>query len=111
MTTTRTHSVTVEPRGIVVEVNEGESIMAAAERSGLYWPTLCHGDGTCSICWVEVTGGGDNLSAMRDDERATLDLLSARLRATRTVRLACQARVGGDVAVRKPGVRPQTADE
>lgn len=110
-TTTRTHSVAVEPRGIVIEVNEGETIMAAAEQSGYHWPTLCHGDGTCSICWVEVTEGGEHLSAVRDEERATLDLLSPRLRATRTVRLACQARVGGDVTVRKTGVRPKAADE
>ncbi len=110
-TTTQTHCVAVEPRGIVVEVNEGETIMAAAERGGYHWPTLCHGDGTCSICWVEVTEGSDNLSAMRDNERETLDLLSPRLRATRTVRLACQARVGGDVTVRKPGVRPRADDQ
>ncbi|XTP35580.1 2Fe-2S iron-sulfur cluster-binding protein [Mycobacterium sp. TJFP1] len=96
----------VEPRGIVIEVNEGETIMAAAERSGYHWPTLCHGDATCSICWAEVTEGGQNLSAMEDDERATLGLLSPRLRATRDVRLACRAQVVGDVAVRKPGVRP-----
>ncbi|MCV7127867.1 MULTISPECIES: 2Fe-2S iron-sulfur cluster-binding protein [Mycolicibacterium] len=96
----------VEPRGIVIEVNEGETIMAAAERSGYHWPTLCHGDATCSICWAEVTEGGQNLSAMEDDESATLGLLSPRLRATRDVRLACRAQVVGDVTVRKPGVRP-----
>ncbi|MFW0153049.1 2Fe-2S iron-sulfur cluster-binding protein [Mycobacterium sp. smrl_JER01] len=110
-TSTKTHCVGVEPRGIVVEVNEGETIMAAAERSGYRWPTLCHGDGTCSICWVEVTEGAEQLSAIEDNERETLELLSPRLRATRTVRLACQARVNGDVTVRKPGVRPNEDNE
>ncbi|MCX2930860.1 2Fe-2S iron-sulfur cluster-binding protein [Mycobacterium sp. CVI_P3] len=97
----------VEPRGITLAVREGESIMAAAQRCGYHWPTLCHGDGTCSICWVEVKSGADNISAMKDNERETLTLLSERLTATRTVRLACQARVlEGEVTVRKPGVRP-----
>lgn len=106
-TTTQTHSVVVEPRAITLEVNDGETIMAAARRRGYHWPTLCHGDGTCSICWVEVKAGAEKLSAPTDNERETLALLSARLRATRTVRLACQARVlGGRVTVRKPGVRP-----
>jgi ferredoxin, 2Fe-2S len=108
---TRTHSVAVEPSGICLDVSEGETIMGAAERSGYRWPTLCHGGGTCSICWVEVTAGDDHLSAMKDDERETLGLLSRRLRATRAVRLACQARVEGDVIVRKPGVRPKTPDD
>lgn len=109
--TTRIHSVAVEPRGIHFEVTEGETIMGAAERSGYRWPTLCHGDGTCSICWVEVTAGECHLSAVGDNERETLGLLSPRLRATRVVRLACQARVEGDVTVRKPGVRPKTVDD
>lgn len=105
-TATQTHFVSVEPRGIVIEVNEGETIMAAAERSGYHWPTLCHGDATCSICWAEVTEGSQNLSVIDEDERTTLGLLSPRLRATRNARLACRAKVTGDVTVRKPGVRP-----
>lgn len=105
-TTTKTHSVAIEPRHITLEVNEAETIMAAAERGGYHWPTLCHGDGTCSICWMEVTAGGENLSGVTDAELATLALLSPRLRQSREVRLACQARVTGAVVVRKPGVRP-----
>lgn len=85
--------------------------MAAAERSGYHWPTLCHGDGTCSICWVEVTTGGEHLSAATDAELATLNLLSPRLRQSREVRLACQLRVTGDAVVRKPGVRPVAEEE
>lgn len=102
------HRVAVEPRGIEFEVNDGETIMAAAQRHGYRWPTLCRGDGTCSICWVEVTAGENQLSDTAPAERATLELLSPLLRANRTVRLACQARVRGDVTVRKSGVKPVT---
>lgn len=104
--TNRIHSVVVEPRGFVLEAEEGETVMAVAERLGYRWPTLCHGEGTCSICWAEVLIGEENLSPMRDNECQTLELLSSHLRAGRNVRLACQARVRGDLTVRKPGVRP-----
>lgn len=82
--------------------------MAAAQRSGYRWPTLCRGDGTCTICWVEVEAGADHLSDIAPLERDALEVVSRVLRATRTVRLACQARVNGDVRVRKPGVRPNS---
>lgn len=58
------------------------------------------------MCWVEVTAGEGELSDVGQLERDTLELLSSYIRRTRTVRLACQARVVGDVEVRKPGVRP-----
>lgn len=106
MVSTTTHVVAVEPNGIEIEVREGETIMAAAERSGYRWPTLCRGDGTCSICWVEVKTGADRLSTMDDRERDTLELVSAHIRANHAIRLACQARVSGDLTVRRTGVRP-----
>ncbi len=100
------HRVTVEPRDIEFEVDDGEAIMAAAQRNGYRWPTLCRGDGTCTICWAEVKVGAEQLSTIELLEQGTLELLSPVLRATRTVRLACQARVHGDVTLRKTGVRP-----
>lgn len=106
-----THSVEVEPRGITLNAYDGEAIMGAAQRCGFHWPTLCNGDGTCSICWVEVKAGEQHLSPMQDSERETLELLSVRLRAGRAIRLACQARVEGDITVWKAGVRPRTAEE
>lgn len=103
---TTIHVVAVEPRGIELEVEDGETIMAAAQRCGYRWPTLCRGEGSCSICWVAVTAGEDHLSSATALEQATLALLSVYIRTTRVVRLACQARVRGDVTVHKSGVRP-----
>jgi hypothetical protein len=34
--------VRVEPLGVDIDVRPGESIMAAAQRGGYYWPTQCH---------------------------------------------------------------------
>ena len=28
--------------------------MRAAERLGYHWPTLCHGQAECTVCWIEV---------------------------------------------------------
>lgn len=100
------HLVTVEPSGLVLEVESGETLMGAAARAGYRWPSLCGGDGACSICWVEVLGGSEHLSEVSAGEQETMELVPALVRRTRTVRLACQARVGGDVTVRKPGVKP-----
>ena len=104
------HRVAVEPRDISFEVCDGETIMGAAQRNGYRWPTLCRGDGTCSICWVDVKAGADHLSEITPGERETLELLSPVLRVGKTVRLACQARVRGDVTVRKSGVKPHVEE-
>ena len=46
-----------------VEFNEGETILAAAKRAGIFIPTLCvllpidHTPGTCRVCLVEIRDG------------------------------------------------------
>ena len=65
----------VEPQGIELVARHGETVIAAAERLGWRWPTICHGDGECSVCWVKVIGGSAHISPMSEDERATLELL------------------------------------
>jgi ferredoxin len=69
------YTVCVEPQGIELVARHGETVIAAAERLGWRWPTICHGDGECSVCWVKVIGGSAHISPMSEDERATLELL------------------------------------
>ncbi|BBY82444.1 (2Fe-2S)-binding protein [Mycolicibacterium pulveris] len=107
---TENHCVRVDPVGAVLTIAEGETIMDAAVRSGYRWPTMCHGDGTCSICWVEVTTGEEHLSHPGSREIETVEMLLARRGSAGRIRLACQARVSGDVTVRKNGVRPLQGD-
>jgi 2Fe-2S ferredoxin len=100
--------VHVEPAGADIEVESGETIIEAAWRLGYHWPTVCYGQATCTSCHVEVLSGEEHLSAIGEEERDALDHRmsgSARRDATRT-RLACRARVTGDVTVHKLGVRP-----
>ncbi len=102
--------VVVRPSGIVFDVEAGESILAAAWRNGLYWPTTCEGKATCSVCIFTVLEGATALSAVSDLEQEGL------ARVVRTMpgdpaghRLACQARLTGDVVIRKGGVRRKPA--
>src|SRR5262245_2364274 len=98
-------TVRVEPAGIVLSLAQGESVLEAAERLGFSWPTLCHGDCCCSVCWMEVIQGCERIPQPDDDEQETLELLPQSARPNGTVRLACRARPEGDIVVEKRGVR------
>ena len=99
--------IRIQPLDRVVEAEEGETIMAAAWRDGLYWPTTCGGEGICTSCACTIEEGADNLDPLGRSERKTPseERGEAALRDGK-LRLACQARVRGDVVVSKPGVRP-----
>ena len=51
-----TYEVTVEPTGEVIEVDEGQTILDAALRQGVWLPFAC-GHGTCGTCKCTVTDG------------------------------------------------------
>ena len=99
--------VTILPLGQVIEAQHGLTIMEAAAEHGLYWPTTCGGQGICTSCACSVDAGAQNLDAMGRSEMKTLasELGEAAIKARR-LRLACQARLHGDVTVTKRGVRP-----
>src|SRR5713226_8371862 len=103
--------ITIFPLDQVIEAPNGATIMEAAWEHGLYWPTPCGGEGICTSCACSVDEGAENLEPMGRSELKTLkeELGEAAIQARR-LRLACQARVRGDVTVTKRGVRPaQTA--
>ena len=51
---------------IEIEFAEGDTILSAARKNGIFIPTLCaylpldHTPGTCRVCLVEMTTAGDN---------------------------------------------------
>ena len=51
-----THTVTIEPIGEQIEVEEGQTILQAALRQGVWLPFAC-GHGTCATCKVQVLEG------------------------------------------------------
>jgi 2Fe-2S ferredoxin len=102
--------VTIVPLNQVIEAESGVTIMEAAHEHGLYWPTTCGGQGICTSCACSVDEGAENLAPIGRSELKTLseELGEGAVR-KRSLRLACQARVHGDVTVTKRGVRPQGA--
>jgi ferredoxin, 2Fe-2S len=98
--------VHVEPIGVDLALEPGETIIEAAWRLGYYWPTVCYGQARCTQCAVEVLGGEENLTPVEGDEGDALRqrLSAAGRRDLGRIRLACRARATGRVTVRKDGV-------
>ncbi|AYF75473.1 (2Fe-2S)-binding protein [Nocardia yunnanensis] len=99
--------MTVRPSGIRFSSAPGQPLMAAGVAAGYRWPTVCGGKGDCRVCFVEVLEHSERLSTPEPAEAQAIREISATLgRHAGPVRLACQARVHGDVVVHKRGVRP-----
>lgn len=67
------HSLTIEPLGATIEVEDGQTLLDAALRQGIYIPHAC-GHGLCGTCKVQVDAGDvdhglANLFALMDFER------------------------------------------
>lgn len=56
------YQVTVEPTGEVFEVEEGQTLLDAALRQGVWLPFAC-GHGTCGTCKVQVMEGDADVGA------------------------------------------------
>jgi phenol hydroxylase P5 protein len=66
-------SLTIEPLGATIEVEEGQTLLDAALRQGIYIPHAC-GHGLCGTCKVQVSDGevdhgAANPFALMDFER------------------------------------------
>jgi ferredoxin, 2Fe-2S len=95
--------VRVLPRGIDIEVADDESLLAAAQRLGIWWPTVCQGLCECGTCFFVVEEGAENLSPMGEQERQRL---AVGMKAGDSgARLACQVRVHGPVTVSRRAVQ------
>jgi nitrite reductase (NADH) large subunit len=86
--------VTIDPEGKRVVAGVGRTLLDVIESSGMKIEAGCR-MGMCGADPIAVTGGMENLSAIREDERSTLE----RLGLADNVRLACCAKVRGPVTV------------
>jgi len=93
--------VTFEPQGKHVVAKPGMTLLEAAEAGGLPIESGCR-MGMCGADPVCVKDGMDNLSAISDEERSTLD----RLGYASNTRMACCARVEGPVTMSLEPERP-----
>lgn len=85
------HEVTIEPTGEIIEVEEGQTLLDAALRQGVWLPFAC-GHGTCGTCKVQVLEGEADVGeaspfALMDMER------------DEGFRLACCCRPESDLVV------------
>ena len=98
--------VTVLPSNTMFEVEPGETMLSAAQRHGLTWPTVCGGEGQCRTCYVTLEEGESNLSPVGATEEEALEALAiVAKRSGKPVRLACQVMLDGHVVVHRTGVR------
>ena len=99
--------IRVEPLGVEIRVQPGETLIDAAWREGYEWPTLCFGQLQCTLCHVIVRDGAENLSAIGPEEAQAMHSLLGRggKRDLSNCRLACCVQVHGPAVVEKDGVR------
>lgn len=97
--TGKTYKVVFLPMNVEATVNEGESILDAAENCGVDLPHNCGGVCACSTCHVIVKEGMDRLTPRHEEEEDRLDMAE---NLTLSSRLGCQAKVFGDVVVELP---------
>lgn len=88
-------TVRCEPSGREARVVVGTTLMDAIHQLMLPLGQSCEGVALCGFCRVSVLEGRQNLTAVADVERKVLESLHA----GDDERLACCARIDGDVTV------------
>ena len=100
-------NLTILPLNLTIEAEIGATIMETAWSHHFYWPTTCGGQGICTSCACTVENGAENLDPLgRSEQKALAAEFSEGTILRQQLRLACQARVRGNVTITKRGVRP-----
>lgn len=81
-----------------VKVKEGESILSVSLKNKIHHPHVCGGNAMCSSCRIAVSEGLANCLPRNRKESA----VAKTLKLDSKVRLACQTRIKGDIAISKP---------
>jgi 2Fe-2S ferredoxin len=94
-----THTITFEPQGIQVQIEDGETILRAALDNDVDLEHACGGFCACTTCHVIIKSGDDDVSEMEEDEEDKLDGCEG---VTLHSRLGCQSKVHGDLVIQIP---------
>jgi ferredoxin len=89
------HRVRFIPSGLEVDAPPGITLLDATVAAGLPIARSCGAEGVCAKCALLVVEGGEHLSPEAADETR----IKSRNRIEVALRLACRARIRGDVAV------------
>jgi 2Fe-2S ferredoxin len=87
----------IGPSPVTIDARSGDSVLDASIDNGVPIQHACGGFCACTTCQILVHQGGEHLSAMEEDEDERLERVAASR--TDNSRLACQAKVHGDVTV------------
>jgi len=85
------YQVTIEPTGEVIDVEDGQTILQAALRQGVWLPFAC-GHGTCATCKVQVLEGDVEIGAASPFALMDVERDEGKV-------LACCATVQSDVTI------------
>ncbi len=88
----------VQPMGLRGDVAKGSTLLGSLRSLGVPITSPCAGRGTCGKCLVKVIGGKEDLSTPSSAER----VLISDTMLEKDYRLACLARLKGDVTVLIP---------
>jgi len=94
----RKYSVTFQPSGDSGYIGDGETVREASLELGVGLESICGGRGVCGKCKAQIETGAENLSPLTDSEHKFLTTQQE----SEGYRLACQARIHGDVVVLVP---------
>ena len=102
--------VRIEPLGITLHCEPGETLINSAWRHGYYWPTVCGGVGDCGACRCEILTGTENLGPETESEAIFFRSNSRISNLGKLVRLACCLTTVGPLTVSKRGVEKSRLD-
>lgn len=78
-----------------LEVNGGQTVLAALYANEIFIPSACGGQGTCGHCKITITSGGGPVLPTETPLLTRKEIRSG-------VRLACQVKIREDIYVRIP---------
>src|SRR6218665_1155718 len=81
------YQLTIEPLDATIEVEEGQTVLDAALRQGIYIPHAC-GHGLCGTCKVRVSDGEVDHGAANIDEEPDAEVSPVRDFAATVARIA-----------------------
>lgn len=87
--------VTLNDGERVLEVPRGGSLLSQLSAQRHFIPSACGGSGSCGLCRLKVSAGGGSLQATEAAHLTPAEIAAG-------LRLACQVRVRGDLAVTLP---------
>ena len=103
-----THTIIFTPSGIQTTAKDGQSVYDVALDAGVDMQSICGGKGLCKRCQIEISPGQYSKFKVTVSEEALSKLSPTEKKAIHdqemadTRRLACRAKVRGDVVVEVP---------